>query len=109
MRVRRVILVAVLVGMGSQGTLAANRGQAVYAQWCVACHGSGPGKPGTIALQAKYKGMRPAILEKRNDLTQEVVKVFVRRGVSVMPPFRKTEISDEELDALAAYLSKAAT
>jgi mono/diheme cytochrome c family protein len=23
-----------------------------------------------------------------------------------MPPFRKTEISDEDLDALAAYLSK---
>jgi mono/diheme cytochrome c family protein len=30
----------------------------------------------------------------------------VRRGVSVMPPFRKTEISDEDLNALAAYLSK---
>jgi len=24
----------------------------------------------------------------------------------VMPPFRKTEISDEDLNALAAYLSK---
>jgi (+)-pinoresinol hydroxylase len=29
----------------------------------------------------------------------------VRTGVSVMPFFRKTEISDQELDALAAYLS----
>ncbi len=31
---------------------------------------------------------------------------FVRKGVSVMPFFRKTEISDTELDALAAFLSK---
>jgi len=29
----------------------------------------------------------------------------VRTGVSVMPPFRKTEISDADLEALAAYLA----
>jgi mono/diheme cytochrome c family protein len=29
----------------------------------------------------------------------------VRKGVSVMPPFRKTEISDADLAALAAYLA----
>jgi mono/diheme cytochrome c family protein len=30
----------------------------------------------------------------------------VRNGVYVMPFFRKTEISDAELEALAAYLSQ---
>jgi len=34
------------------------------------------------------------------------VKVLVRHGISVMPQFRKTEISDAELDALAKYLSR---
>jgi len=34
------------------------------------------------------------------------VRHIVRTGISVMPQFRKTEISDAELDALAAYLSK---
>jgi len=34
------------------------------------------------------------------------VKYFVRHGISVMPQFRKTEISDAELDALAAFLSR---
>jgi mono/diheme cytochrome c family protein len=34
------------------------------------------------------------------------VKVLVRHGISVMPQFRKTEISDQELDALAAYLAR---
>jgi hypothetical protein len=30
----------------------------------------------------------------------------VRHGVSVMPFLRKTEISDADLDALAAYLTR---
>ena len=35
-----------------------------------------------------------------------MVKGFVRNGAYVMPRFRKTEISDPELDALAAYLTR---
>jgi (+)-pinoresinol hydroxylase len=80
-------------------------GKAVFEKWCQPCHGDGPGKPGTAALQALYKGAKPALLEQRADLVPEVVKTFVRNGVSVMPFFRKTEISDKELDALAAYLA----
>jgi mono/diheme cytochrome c family protein len=34
------------------------------------------------------------------------VKTFVRNGVSIMPFFRKTEISDADLDAIAAYLTR---
>jgi hypothetical protein len=30
----------------------------------------------------------------------------VRHGISVMPHFRKTEISDTELDELAAFLAR---
>jgi hypothetical protein len=30
----------------------------------------------------------------------------VRRGFALMPPFRKTEISDEELRDLAAWLAR---
>ncbi len=81
------------------------QGKAVFEKWCQPCHGDGPGKPGTNALQALYKGAKPAQLEKRTDLDAGIVKTFVRNGVSVMPFFRKTEISDQELEALAAYLS----
>ena len=80
-------------------------GKAVFDKWCAPCHGDGPGKPGTNALQALYKGAKPALLEKRTDLPPELTKQFVRTGVSVMPFFRKTEISDAELDALAKYLA----
>jgi mono/diheme cytochrome c family protein len=33
------------------------------------------------------------------------VATFVRNGVKIMPPFRKTEISDKELSDIGAYLS----
>ena len=39
----------------------------------------------------------------------DFVKVIVRQGVSVMPQFRKTEISDADLEALAAYLARSPT
>ena len=67
------------------------------------CHGEGVGKPGTLALQAKYKGAVPALLANRTDLTQALIKQYVRNGISIMPIFRKTEISDADLDAIAAY------
>jgi hypothetical protein len=61
---------------------------------------------GTQALEAKYKGSKPALLEERTDLTPELVRFYVRHGSGVMPFFRKTEVSDADLDALAAYLSR---
>jgi mono/diheme cytochrome c family protein len=82
------------------------QGKQVYQYWCWNCHGDGVGKPGTQALTAKYKGSKPAILDQRTDLTPAVTKIFVRKGVSIMPFFRKTEITDAQLDALAAYLAR---
>jgi len=86
---------------------ATERGAAVFNNWCSACHSRGPqNAPGTASLQVKYQGSVPAALEDRRDLTPEVVKVFVRNGVAMMAPFRKTEVSDADLDALAAYLAR---
>jgi mono/diheme cytochrome c family protein len=81
-------------------------GKQVYQYWCWNCHGEGAGKPGTTALSAKYKGSKPAILDQRTDLTPALTKFFVRKGVSIMPFFRKTEITDAQLNALAAYLAR---
>ena len=86
-----------------------SHGHDVFDKWCAPCHGAGPGKPATAALAFKYKGAKPALLEQRTDLTPDVVKYMVRHGVYTMPAARKTEISDDDLDALAAYLSKTKT
>jgi (+)-pinoresinol hydroxylase len=82
------------------------RGYTEFQRACWVCHGSGPGKPGTRALRAKYAGKLPALLEQRTDLAPDYVKYVVRHGVTVMPPFRKTELSDADLDAIAAYLGR---
>ena len=82
------------------------QGKTVFQDWCAPCHSPGPKHPGTQALDALYKGEKPAALEQRTDLTPEIVSTFVRNGVSIMAPFRKTEIGDADLAALGAYLSR---
>ncbi len=109
------ILGALFIALGSFGTSVATaqgsadleRGQALYEYWCVPCHASGPGHPGTQSLQVRDGGDPSAVLEERTNLTPDVVKLFVRQGILSMPPFRKTEITDDELEDLAAYLSTA--
>ena len=83
-------------------------GRAVYDKWCAPCHDPGIEHPGTHALMAKYPGSPRAsgVIVEWRDLTPEYVRFMVRHGMSVMPHFRKTEITDSELDALAKYLSR---
>jgi (+)-pinoresinol hydroxylase len=81
------------------------RGRAVYEYNCATCHGAGPQKPGTAALAKKYMGQDvPPILEQRRDLTPDMIRYFARNGVNMMPTFRKTEISDEQMSDMIAYL-----
>lgn len=81
-------------------------GQRTYEHWCAPCHAPGPGHPGTQSLELKYAGKNPAVLLERSDLSPQAVSVFVRRGVLLMAPFRKTEITDTELKDLAAFVAK---
>ncbi len=82
------------------------KGYVQFQDYCSMCHGEGPGQPGTMALQAKYKGAQPALLSQRTDLTPQLIKLYVRNGISIMPIFRKTEISDANLDLIADYLTR---
>jgi mono/diheme cytochrome c family protein len=83
------------------------RGYVEYEKYCSACHGVGPeARPGYTALQARYKGALPPALPDRTDLAADYVKYLVRNGLSIMPRARKTEISDAELYAIAAYLTR---
>lgn len=94
----------------TQTTVEAKAGQPKgYVQFeksCVVCHGSGPARPGTRSLATKYQNKVPALLADRKDLDPQYVRTIVRQGVAVMPPFRKTELSDADLDAIVAYLTR---
>jgi mono/diheme cytochrome c family protein len=107
-----LVLVAPLAIAQDAATVA--KGKALFTRVCAPCHGadhSDMGRamlPGTDALRIKYKGQLPALLEQRTDLTPEVIRSFVRRGTWSMPPFRKSEISDADLNAVSAYIADAA-
>ena len=105
------LLCVAVTAVHAQDSTAAQRGNTKFQRTCAPCHGPGPGNdgeamlPGTAALQLKYKGSVPPLLEARSGLTAEVLKGFVRRGSWSMPPFRKTELSDAEIGDIAAYLA----
>ena len=89
------------------------RGKTLFDGHCRTCHGAGTtpaGRaffPGTYALEQRYQGKLPAALEERTDLTAARVAAVVRHGGGgFMPPLRPTEMSDDELKAVAAYISR---
>jgi mono/diheme cytochrome c family protein len=109
-----LVLVAGAGAAHAQDAATVARGGAKFAHSCAPCHGAGPGDdgramlPGTDALRIKYKGELPALIERRTDLTAPVLKVFVRRGSWSMPPFRPTELTDDEIADIAAYIEQTA-
>ena len=124
-QVGRLLIVATALAFTAHLTLGAQRafaqepdaverGNAKFQYMCAPCHGAGIGDdgramlPGTDALRIKYQGALPAVLEQRTDLTPELVKLYVRRGTWSMPPFRPTEITDDEIADIAAYLARSA-
>ena len=84
-------------------------GAALFSNHCGACHL--PGSMGTNLLtkQRIAAGQPPetALLARRADLTADYVKAVVRNGKMAMPRLSRVEVTDAELDAIAAYLSKA--
>jgi mono/diheme cytochrome c family protein len=99
---------------GAQHAAQIERGKVVFEHYCAPCHGAGRGDdgapllPGTHALQLKYRGEKPGLLEQRTDLPAALIKAFVRAGVASMPPLRQTEVTDADIEAIAAYIADAA-
>ena len=80
-------------------------GKKVFDRYCAECHASGYGHPGTQRL-GWSRGEGSALLEQRKDLTADYVRAIVRRGLFEMPPFRPSEISDQDLSQLSLYLAR---
>ena len=84
-------------------------GAALLSNLCGACHLAGGMGTNLLTKQRVILGEPPesGLLENRQDLTQNYVKIIVRRGRMAMPSLTRVEVTDAELDAIAVYLGKA--
>ena len=82
------------------------KGEALFEAKCDFCHGSGLQKSGTTMLERRYKGTVPATWRDRTNLTPALIENFVRNQTRGMAPFRPTELTDDDMNALIAYLMR---
>ncbi|NTJ65925.1 cytochrome c [Agrobacterium rhizogenes] len=90
----------------ARATTKLEKGQHLFDYYCSSCHGVGHDHPATLALNKRYGDEKPGALMLRNDIPPNLTKYYVRTGASVMPFFRKAEINDTDLDAIATYLAR---
>ena len=79
------------------------QGQELFRNNCFYCHSEKVW--GTLSLE-KRRPAGDALLEKRTDLVPEFVKSVVRKGLGSMPAYRRTELTDADVDAIIAYLTR---
>ena len=88
-----LIVPSVLWGAQKLGEYQAPRApEVVYAQTCGYCHGRNVG---------------PIILGRH--LPADYIKMTARNGRNAMPAFRPTEVTNDELDGLATWISTSST
>jgi mono/diheme cytochrome c family protein len=99
-----LLLPPVLAGSPADRAGASPRGADLFDAHCGICHM--PHGAGTIAL-AHRLGDAQSLLAERTDLDAAGVKYVVRNGIGSMPPQTRVDLSDAELEAVAAFLTRA--
>jgi len=80
-----------------------SKGRTLFNESCAFCHGE---RGHATTLLAKRLGADNAVLDKRTDLSVELIRRVVRHGINSMPWYRRAELSDRDLDSIAAYLTR---
>ena len=80
-------------------------GAQLFASRCGMCHRAGG--MGTGLLSRRPNG-GSGLLEERRDLTSAFVVAVVRAGTGNMPRIARGEVSNRQLERIAAYLAKEA-
>lgn len=100
------LLAAMLIGMICAPAFSQDdehAGKEVYDLWCGICHEPGEGFAGTQMLTlTRAEGL--SVIKDNDTLVGPYIELVVRKGLGMMPVFRKTEITDEQLAALIEYL-----
>ncbi len=84
-------------------------GAALFSNRCGSCHLAGGMGTNLLTKQRMAAGEPPesGMLANRKDLTASYVKAVVRQGKVAMPRLSRTEVTDQELEAIALFLGKA--
>lgn len=77
--------------------------QTLFVQKCGMCHREMG--MGTVILARRQPPER-AMLEKREDLTPEFIRIAARMGLGNMPRIPRGEVSDEQLEVIIRHLVK---
>jgi len=77
-------------------------GSGLFQEKCGMCHRAGGMGTGILGRRLAPE---QALLENRNDLQGPYIKTVVRNGFGVMFPLSRGEVSDAQLDMIAAYLA----
>ncbi len=99
----KVFVALNLLGLVFSASAQEMSGERIYQLYCMGCHDPGSVHPGTAQLSRK-RGNDMAVLKGRQDLASAYIHHVVRNGLIEMPPFRPSEINEEQLQALIAYL-----
>jgi mono/diheme cytochrome c family protein len=78
-------------------------GKTLYRRFCAGCHDPGPGHPGTMRLTELHREHPPLI--GRSELDPNYVRTVVHNGLIEMPPFRPTELSEDDITNIIAYIT----
>ena len=77
--------------------------EALFVEKCAMCHRQMG--MGTVLLSRRLPA-NSTMLEQRTDLTPEYITSAARMGIGNMPRIPRGEVSDAQLDTIAAYLAK---
>lgn len=80
--------------------------EALYVEKCAMCHREMG--MGTMVLARRVETGKE-MLERREDLTLDYVKLAARNGIGNMPRIQRGDVSDAQLDIIARYLAKGKT
>lgn len=83
-------------------------GEDLFSNRCGTCHLAGGMGTNLITGQQVAQGRPPSmgLLTNRDDLSADYVKTVARMGKAAMPRQTRVDVTDAELDKIAAYLGK---
>lgn len=76
-----------------------------YVDACGTCHANGGFG---VRVLADRLGPEMALIHEGTRMPSEAIRIVVRQGLGHMPAMSKVEVSEEELDAIIAYLTRPA-